>query len=71
MSAKDNGGLAFAHGNPTHGGDPGMTLRQWYAGQALMGLLSHNGDYSDDGKVDVAGACFGWADAMIAEGKKP
>ena len=71
MSDKDNGGPAFAHGNPTHGGDPGMTLRQWYAGQALKGILSFNGDYGSTEKPYLADACFQWADAMIAEGKKP
>ncbi len=40
----DKGGSAFptAWGNPEHGGDyvPGMSLRDWFAGQALAGLLS-------------------------------
>lgn len=36
----ENGGPAFAHGNPEQGGDPGMSLRDWFAGQALVGLLS-------------------------------
>lgn len=31
---------AFPHGNPTHGGDIGTTLRDWFAGQALVGFLS-------------------------------
>jgi len=34
MSDRDDGGPAFAHGDPTHGGDPGMSLRDYFAGQA-------------------------------------
>jgi hypothetical protein len=26
-----DGGPAFAHGDPTNGGDPGMSLRDWFA----------------------------------------
>ncbi len=44
-------------------GSEGMTLRQWYAGKALVGLLS-------DGYVDrpkaLAASSFRVADAMIA-----
>lgn len=31
---------AFAHGNPEQGGDPGMSLRDYFAGQVLIGLSS-------------------------------
>ncbi len=38
------GGPAFSYacGNPTDGGDlwPGMTLRDWFAGQALAGIAT-------------------------------
>ena len=33
------GGPAFAHGNAVQGGSSGMTLRDWFAGQALGGLI--------------------------------
>ena len=29
--SKETGGPAFAHGNPTDGGEPGMTLRDYFA----------------------------------------
>jgi hypothetical protein len=56
-----DGGQAF----PVHSAaiDYGMTLRQWYAGQALQGLLSYHG-------MPRHGFCceeiFKIADAMIA-----
>lgn len=31
---KNDGGSAFAHGSPEHGGSPGMTLRDWFATHA-------------------------------------
>ncbi len=34
------GGPAFAYGSHEHGGDPGMTLRDWFAGQALAGIAT-------------------------------
>lgn len=57
------------------GGEPfqvGMTLRDWFAGQALNGLLAQSG-----GTAVTSTAAFGaaWAyqmaDAMIAERAKP
>ena len=43
---------------------PGMTLRQWYAGQALAGILSRAGSNSSS-KI-IATAAVETADAMIA-----
>ncbi len=37
---KAEGGPAFAYGSHEHGGSDGMTLRDWFAGQALSGLLA-------------------------------
>ena len=34
MSDKDTGGSAFPFGNPTHGGDNGMNLRDYFAAMA-------------------------------------
>ena len=61
---------------------PQMTLRDWFASQALQGWLSGpcQGDELDD-VVDeprvfvehqsaVAKACYGYADAMLAERAK-
>lgn len=60
-----HGGLAFAHGNPEQGGDPGMTLRDWFAGQALAEFTREI--WSEHKPEDVAARCYMIADAMIAE----
>ena len=49
----------------------GMTLREWYAGQALVGYLA---SYGPDGNPashakNIAITCFRIADAMIAAGE--
>lgn len=65
--------------NGTKAGEMGMTMRQWYKGMALMGLLSKLPLIDQEGKIgivvedklkhnaDIAESC-GWiAEAMIAE----
>jgi hypothetical protein len=45
----------------------GMSLRQWYAGQALAGLAGyHGGPGSPSARAEAAAECFAIADAMIA-----
>jgi|DEB0MinimDraft_3_1074331.scaffolds.fasta_scaffold102566_1 hypothetical protein len=69
MSDKDNGGPAFAHGDPHHGGDPGMTLRDWFAGQALSGMSANPEIY---GKPSTYAAdAYKCADEMLAARRKP
>lgn len=73
MSAKDNGGPAFP--NPAladenykpQPGDEGMTLRDWFAGQALAGM-SHVLNEGDVEWVKQRGAkaAYDMADAMLA-----
>jgi predicted porin len=49
--------------------DGGMTLRQWYAGLAMQGLLAAGRDaqYGNDSMEDLARSS-GWiADAMLRE----
>ena len=50
---------------------PGMTLRDWFAGIAMQGLLAHYGDVAsiadDYGKTDLYFAAYNHADYMIAE----
>lgn len=48
--------------------DPGMTLRDWFAGQALTGWM-HDGLPRDRDDV-VAHECYAMADAMLAERAK-
>lgn len=47
-----------------------MTLRQYFAGQALIGLLSYDSarGYSPGMKAVIAKEAYSYADAMIAEG---
>lgn len=47
----------------------GMTLRDFFAGIALAGLTAKDGSLLLDGQV-AARACYGWADAMMAEREK-
>ena len=55
-------------------GQEGMTIREWFAGQALVGILC-NSDLPDLFKKGFAPSkaaeiCFMVADAMIAESAK-
>lgn len=40
MTTPKDGGSAFGHGNPEQGGDPGASLRDYFAAQALAGQLT-------------------------------
>jgi len=77
MSKPETGGSAFPlqgcadpHGRVEcfQYPEPGMTLRQWYAGQALAGYVAGENRRMVVG--EVASLCFRLADAMIAEGSK-
>ena len=61
MTKKQDGGPAFPQ---TYA--PGMSLRDWFAGQALAGL-SANRDWGDIEWDGVVRAAYDAADAMIAE----
>lgn len=45
----------------------GMTLREWYAGQALAGLAMEHPRCS---AIELAADAFAFADAMIEAGKE-
>ena len=71
-----NGGPAFPTGEPHvepgmyYQGPPpsqGMTLRDYFAGQALAGLAVET---VRDSKITIAGACYTMADYMLAERAK-
>jgi len=72
MTTKDDGGPAFPRNERYADGDlavahQGMTLRDWFAGQALAGVLANsNDDYSEP----PAKWAYAIADAMIAERNK-
>lgn len=69
---KDTGGQAFPNvvqrWNDTFENQGGMTLRDWFAGQALAGLLAANATYG--GKTNnhaaLARDCYATADAMLS-----
>jgi hypothetical protein len=75
----NDGGPAFpsvgeGFGNPSYSA-PGMTLRDWFAGQALAGAVGFspsNPFRKYDQPEDVAAACYRFADAVLAarEGKQ-
>lgn len=63
---------AFPMGNPEQGGYDGMTLRDWFAGQTLAGLMSNQNipfaaDYAECEPEQIAKAVFDIADAMLAQ----
>lgn len=70
-STQHDGGPAFPHNKELSDGSfsyhSGMTLRDWFAGQALNGMLSESDDYSFEG---AAKASYEQADAMLAERSK-
>lgn len=72
MSARD-GGPAFPIPGPIEGEYTrqrayGMTLRDWFAGQAMAQLIRNGGDVTtlDRVKDRLAYEAYGYADAMLA-----
>ena len=69
MSVIDDGGPAFPN-NDQHGcAFAGMTLRDWFAGQALAGLIANEGMFNDARKMKDGERCYKQADAMLAARK--
>lgn len=66
VSKKSDGGPAFPQSGETFIGQEGMTLRDWFAGQALAGLLSPEAYTSQGWTIAVARDAYEIADAMIA-----
>jgi hypothetical protein len=66
VSNQYDGGQAFPHGDETHGGCDGMTLRDYFAAAAIQGLMPNN-DISYEKGAEMA---YRQADAMLAERMK-
>jgi len=71
MSERQDGGPAFPVSWQDPDGqmvaEPGMSLREWFAGQALIGLIKLGHDCYDQ----VADNSYRYANAMLAEREKP
>ena len=71
----DDGGSAFpraadaitVEGDRHFVNELGMTVRQWYAGQALPGVIVATQTNPELTPQKVANECFLYADALIAE----
>jgi hypothetical protein len=61
----DDGGPAFPVATPLgYASITGMTLRDWFAGQALIGMHKLSPE-------DAAKEAYSYADAMLASRKEP
>ena len=66
MTDRHDGGPAFPRNGQDHlDTQDGMSLRDWFAGQALAGMNSADRRW-DGGNKDMACAAYSQADAMIA-----
>ena len=84
--SKDNSGQAFPgkvkgkNDLAPYQYNPGLTIRQWYAGQALAGMMANTDllissrDEAKSRGMDageaIAATCYEQADSMIAERDK-
>lgn len=69
MTARDDGGPAFAHdpGGPFPQQVSGITVRDYFAAAAMQGLLAQTPAGSQPRVADFASAAYTLADAMLAE----
>lgn len=69
LPAKDTGGPAFPTGEaPAHPDTCGMSLRDYFAGQILVGFWNDRqiGFYSAEDRAKLAQSSYEFADAMLA-----
>lgn len=48
----------------------GMTMRDWFAGQAIAAIPDHLREIQTDHRIKIAEWCYGLADAMLAQRTK-
>lgn len=65
MSDNPTGGPAFPSETLEYGLFPGMSLRDWFAGQALSGMINSPHVKSGVGPEDLAHDAYQFADAML------
>jgi hypothetical protein len=70
MTTKDNSGPAFPRADDVANSNAGMSLRDWFAGQALAGLAVRNFSDGNDfmhreGPENAAEWAYAFADAML------
>lgn len=78
MSARENGGPAFPqHVAPAYRQEPeiwGMTLRDYFAAQAMASVIPSSGTFLGETRADfaeiIAADAYRIADAMLAERSK-
>ena len=66
MTNTKDGGPAFGHGTHKDGGDPGMSLRDYFAGQALVAFRCNEGVMIES----LAENAYLVADAMLKAREK-
>ena len=67
MSKIEDGGPAFPMATVDGWVQTGMTMREWFAGQALASPAAYGPAHAPD---IIAARAYALADAMIAEGNK-
>ncbi len=71
----NDGGAAFPIPLQHQGGCEGMSLRDWFAGQALAGMMAHpEADYSPLGNTRIKNTAldaYAVADAMLEARERP
>ena len=72
MSGSAFPGPSFTQGGHPNGHNMGMSLRDWFAGQALVGIMGPNYDWFTSGSseagsrtYEAAFFAYGLADAML------
>jgi hypothetical protein len=67
MSEPKDGGPAFpSHGDNYTRDEPGMSLRDWFAGQAIAEIIVRaHGGWQDDTADAIAATAYAIADAML------